>query len=248
VRRRQGQARCARRRWRPSCRLPIRWRRQDPRPATICRQRRCFRDPATGAHQPARIEFAALRDRMQPPGALAADKTGRSARSSVNIFSIFHSVVVRPASRSNARLRLLRGRRSVAVSYVAGTWTERDPFRGFGVHLPAFHNSVAVARSVTTSSCPSALTSLCGRNQNPYRKFSRTLLQYGPLPHSGLDTVQVPLRLRFARATETGFTPTHPGVLPCAGISRLRSKAPIRLQTMRRCRIPMIRNPMLPVR
>jgi SCO1/SenC len=89
---------------------------------------------------------------MQPPVALAADETGRSARSRSIIFSLFHGVVVCPASRSNARLRLLRGRCSIAVSYVAGTWVERDPFRAFGVHLSAFHNIVGVARSVTTSS------------------------------------------------------------------------------------------------
>src|SRR5580704_5221881 len=93
---------------------------------------------------------------MQPPVAPAADKTDRSARGRSTIFSVFHGVAVCPASRSNARLRLLRGRCSIAVSYVAGTRVERDPFRGFGAHLSAFHNIVGVARSVTTSSCPGA--------------------------------------------------------------------------------------------
>src|SRR5208282_3369200 len=94
------------------------------------------------------------------PVALAPDPKGRSARGRCHLCGVLHRAVVRAASRSRSRLRLLRYRHAIATENVGGAGTRPRAVRGCAVRLFSFDCAAADAGAVNTSAINSMTKSM----------------------------------------------------------------------------------------
>src|SRR5580693_8383199 len=85
---------------------------------------------------------------MRPAAALALEQTRRSDGGRNCLRDVFRRVVIRPATRPDARLRLFRRRHALAIAYVAVTRTRCDLVRGCALRLFPLELSRASQRSV----------------------------------------------------------------------------------------------------